>query len=398
MDRPLTGSMSRPFTAIICTGGPDAPESVQNWRLARALAERGHAVTLVCDRGRRDLVGRHDGFEVETWPSPVPGSLRDFRFFRRLVRRVASDLVIGNFQSVNVAIPTGRVMGVPYRIAWHRSLSTQTPLDYPRGRALQWVHDRLKTQVLACATHVVPVSPAGRRDAMDTYRVPADRCGVVFHTCRPDPRSLVDEPPRPDPLHRRIASLGRVVPSKGIDVLLRAMRRLRDREPGWPLVLDVVGDGTARNALADLARSLEIEGLVRWHGRLGHSEAFRILSAAHVMALPIRSDPGPGVVPEGLGLGLPLVVSRVGGMADLLADVGGAILFDVDDDRQLAGHLHAILADEALRGRLSTAARQAYLDRFRLDDWVTRVVDWLESTVVSPSPPGHPRPQRRTPP
>ena len=100
------------------------------------------------------------------------------------------------------------------------------------------------------------------------------------------------------------------------------------------------------------------------------------------MALPIRSDPGPGVVPEGLGLGLPLVVSRVGGMADLLADVEGAVLCDVEDDRALAEHLHRILADPVHRQRLSAASRRAFLDTFHLDHWVRRVTGWLESTLV----------------
>jgi|688.fasta_scaffold51992_3 glycosyltransferase involved in cell wall biosynthesis len=370
------------FSAIICTGGPEGPESVQNWALAGELAARGHRVALVCDRRRHDLVGSRDGFDVSTWPSRLPGRPKDFRFFRRLVRQVAPDVVIGNFQSVNVAIPVGWAMGVPCRIAWHRSLSSQTPYDFPRPRVVQWVHDRLKGWVLACATHVVPVSPAGQRDAIATYGVPADRCGTYFHTCRPDPCRLLDAPAAPDDDCRRVAYLGRVVPSKGIDVLLRALGRIRDREPGWRIGLDVVGDGFVRGSLTDLARDLGIERLVKWHGKLDQQHAFRVLARAHVMALPIRSDPGPGVVPEGLGLGLPVVVSRVGGMADLLADVAGAVLFTVDDDRELADHLHAILADPGHRQSLSAAARRAYLERFRLEDWVERVAGWLESTVT----------------
>lgn len=385
------------FSLVLSSGPPDDPKSVQNWSLARTLAERGHAVELVCDGGRHDLAGVHEGFTVSTWPSPVPGRPRDFRFFHRLVRRVRPDVVIGNFQSVNVAMPVAWATGVPCRVAWHRSLSTQTPFDYPRPRAVQWLHDRLKARVLACATHVVAVSPAGVRDAREAYGVPAPRTGTVFHTCRSDPLLLLDATPSPDPDVRRIACLGRVVPSKGIDVLLRALRRIHDREPAWPIALDVVGDGTAKGELASLARALGVDRFVTWHGKLAPRDAFRVLAAAHVMALPIRSDPGPGVVPEGLGLGLPLVVSRIGGMADLLADVDGALLFTVDDDGELAAHLHAILADPALRARLSAAARHAYLDRFRLEAWVTRVVTWLEATVV-PAPSPSPSPHRSAPP
>jgi glycosyltransferase involved in cell wall biosynthesis len=58
------------------------------------------------------------------------------------------------------------------------------------------------------------------------------------------------------------------------------------------------------------------------------------------------------------------------------------VLFTVDDDRELADHLHAILADPGHRQSLSAAARRAYLERFRLEDWVERVAGWLESTVT----------------
>ncbi|MFM7521531.1 MAG: glycosyltransferase family 4 protein, partial [Planctomycetota bacterium] len=245
--------MSESFTAIICTGEPGGPQSIQNWHLARALAARGHRIDLVCDGRRDDLVGMCDGLRVATWPSRVPGRLTDYRFFHRLVRRRQPDAVIGNFQSVNVALPIAAALGVPTRIAWHRSLSAQTPLDYPRPRAVQWIQDRLKAFVLAQATHVVAVSPAGQRDAIAAYGVPAARCQTVFHTCRPDPLRLLAATPLPDPEWRRIAYLGRVAPSKGIDVLLLALRRLRDREPWWPLALDIVGDGAARPALAALA-------------------------------------------------------------------------------------------------------------------------------------------------
>lgn len=168
-------------------------------------------------------------------------------------------------------------------------------------------------------------------------------------------------------------------------MLLRAVRRLRDREPDWTLALDIIGDGASRADLERLAADLGVADRIVWHGKRTHAEAFPIMAAAHAMALPIRSDPGPGVIPEGLGLGLPLLVTRVGGMADLLAGAEGVRLFAVDDDEALARHLHEILADRALRDRMSVAARQLFFAKFHLDQWVQRVVSWLESTVVPPA-------------
>src|SRR5262245_5598686 len=64
-------------TFVICTGPLRSPESVQNWSLARSLAQTGHQVVVVVDNCRQDLVGSRHGCTVVTWPSMIPVRWQD---------------------------------------------------------------------------------------------------------------------------------------------------------------------------------------------------------------------------------------------------------------------------------------------------------------------------------
>jgi hypothetical protein len=159
-------------TVVICSSPLDDPQSQPFWMLGKSLAQSGHGVTLVTDNSRHDLAGIWEGCDVRVWPSKTPGALRDLAFFQRLVQDVQPYAVISSFQSNNIAMPVGRLLKVPCRIAWHRSLSTQTALDFRPHFLKEKLQEKLKGAVYGLATHVVPVSAAGMRDAIVVYGVP----------------------------------------------------------------------------------------------------------------------------------------------------------------------------------------------------------------------------------
>ncbi|MES2124543.1 MAG: glycosyltransferase [Gemmatimonadota bacterium] len=117
------------------------------------------------------------------------------------------------------------------------------------------------------------------------------------------------------PLDRHLVLwVGRMVPVKGLDVLMEAWPRVAaavDR----PLLL-LVGDGEERAALEARARALGID--VRFAGTVPHAELATWYRAADLMVLPSRSEGIPNVLLEGLACGTPFVASDVGGVAELV--------------------------------------------------------------------------------
>lgn len=354
--------------------------------LGRSLARSGQRVILLIATDQ-PLARRWQGCELRRWPRNPPGSLADGIFALGLLLHHRPSVVITSFQSSNVTLPLAWLIRVPARIAWHRSLSHQKPLDHTGPALGQRWHHRLKCVVYACATDVVAVSQAGRRDVINAYAVPAARCRAVFPTCRPDPRRHLPSPLPPQPAPGwHIACLGRLTPSKGIDTLLHALRLLQHRHPEAPLRLSLIGDGPARAALTALTRQLGLAPLVTFHGVQPQSTAFPLLQQTHVMALPIRTDPGPGVIPEALGLGLPVITCAVGGIAELFAEEPAVRLINPNDPAALADALEAVLSDPSLAATMAAEARRLFEIRFHLDHWVKAVHSWLHAQSLAPAP------------
>jgi glycosyltransferase involved in cell wall biosynthesis len=104
---------------------------------------------------------------------------------------------------------------------------------------------------------------------------------------------------------------------KGQDVLIRAISLLRRRN--YPVELNIVGDGRHRLELEELARSLSLDGALRFSGELPSGAAVRSeLDKATLMVLPSRTEGLPRVIIEAMARGLPCIASDVGGIPELL--------------------------------------------------------------------------------
>jgi glycosyltransferase involved in cell wall biosynthesis len=162
---------------------------------------------------------------------------------------------------------------------------------------------------------------------------------------------------RPGPV--RIMFMGRVIPDKGADVLLRAVAQVR----GADLEVMIVGrPGFAADApLSDHERELralvgESGAPVRFQTFVPRAELPALLRTADVFVVPSRwPDPSPLTVGEALATGLPVVASRIGGIPEAVGDAG--ILVPPDDPPALAGALRGLIDDPARRSALGAAAR-----------------------------------------
>jgi glycosyltransferase involved in cell wall biosynthesis len=130
--------------------------------------------------------------------------------------------------------------------------------------------------------------------------------------------------------------VGRMVPVKGLDVLLGACRRLRDRAVAYHLYL--VGDGPLRLKLQAQCASQGLTGNVSFAGLVSHDQLADWYRAADVAALPSRSEGVPNVLREAHACGTPFVASRVGGIPEIAA-AGVDRLVPPDDAAALADAL-----------------------------------------------------------
>lgn len=148
--------------------------------------------------------------------------------------------------------------------------------------------------------------------------------------------------------------LGRLVPVKGVDLLIEAC-------DGLPVQLVVIGDGPERETVEALARRKRVRA--RFLGEQGRRVSWACLRAADLLVLPSRvlpdgrTDSAPLAALEGLSAGLPVVASRVGGLAALIDDGVQGLLVPPEDVLSLREALGALATNPARRAAMSVAAR-----------------------------------------
>jgi glycosyltransferase involved in cell wall biosynthesis len=222
---------------------------------------------------------------------------------------------------------------------------------------------RRRAEVFARATHFVAVSEFVRKAAIEKG-CPQERITVLY-------TGIDCEAFRPGPAQRKspmVLFVGRLVPVKGCEYLLRAMSAVQREIPDAELV--IVGDGPLRLALEALAQ--ERLRAYRFVGMQSPEVVRRLLDTAAVFCVP--SIQAPNGATEGFGMvfleaqamGVPVVSFRSGGIEEAVADGSTGILVPPGDDAALAAGLLRLLNDEELRSRMGMAGRERVQSRFDL--------------------------------
>lgn len=194
------------------------------------------------------------------------------------------------------------------------------------------------------ATAAVNIS----RYAEERFRVP--RSVTIPHGSQLEPFV-----PSPSPRRDYWLYVGRLVPEKGCDVLLRALARVARQ--GQPLPLVVLGDGPERLRLEQLARALGLDGQVRFLGSVTGTALVEQLQHALAVIVPsVWPETWGRVAIEAMSCGTPVIASASGGLQET-AGVAG-LAFPVGDSDALASQMMRLLPDRGLQERLRVQGRQ----------------------------------------
>jgi glycosyltransferase involved in cell wall biosynthesis len=186
----------------------------------------------------------------------------------------------------------------------------------------------------------------------------------------------------------RLLAVGRLVEKKGHETLLLAAAQLRDR--GMDFTLRLVGEGPEWPRLQRLVHELRLADRVVFLGPLSETEVRAEYENADVFALPCRKlangdqDGLPNVILEAMAHGLPVVSTRLDGIAEAIVDGESGLLADQDDPAAIARHLERLIADAEFREQIGQSGRSRVADRFERDANLPKVVDALvEAGIVS---------------
>lgn len=234
---------------------------------------------------------------------------------------------------------------------------------------------------LSAARFAVAISDFGRSQLMTL--APRDRWQDIHVVhCGVDPSVYVPPPAREqrDPL--TILTVGRLVPKKGLPVLLEALRDLRVR--GLPVRLAVVGDGPARAEFEAHARTLGVADHVEFAGSVGQDEIRARYATADVFCLPSFAEGIPVVLMEAMAMELPVVTTTIMGIPELVADgVHGRLVPPGRPDRLADALAELLAATPEQRAEMGRAGRERVLAAFDVREEARRLQRAFAAYVVT---------------
>ena len=180
-----------------------------------------------------------------------------------------------------------------------------------------------------------------------------------------------------------IGTVKTLAPKYGIDTLIQAFGLIAHESGLEQSRLRLVGDGPQRKPLEALARSLRITDRVDFIGNVPHDRVPAELLKLDVYAALSRRDSesfGVAVI-EASACGLPVVVSRVGGLPEVVDEGRSGLVVPKEDPKAAADALLSLARDASLRKSMGEAGRALVLARYAWSDCVDRQLTVIEAAI-----------------
>jgi len=374
--------ISEHASPLAALGGVDAGgQNVHVASLSAALADRGHHVTVYTRRDagalpdRVRISPRLEVVHVQAGPAQQVAKDRLLPFMEELAEAVACDwalrppdLVHGHFWMSGLAalaaarpaagrdrvpvVQTFHALGTVKRR--HQGSADTSPLE---RRWLEPSVGRTADRVIAtCSDEVFELKAMG----VPPERISIAPCGVDLELFTGT--GAADRHGRT----YRILSVGRLVPRKGVDVVIRALPLLRKAGFDDVELLIVGGGGDAAQTEADaearrllaVAADLGVRQHVAFRGQVPREAMPGIFRSADAVVCTPWYEPF-GIVPlEAMACGIPVVAAAVGGLRDTVVDQRTGLHVPPQDPEATAAALVRLLADPKLRQELGRAGQR----------------------------------------
>jgi len=321
--------------------------------------------------------------------------LRDLRRdpTRNRLRRWGQALVLAAEMPTDVAWIYVHFLHTPGSVGRYAARLTGLPLSLSaHARDIWTIPDWDKTEKLADARWAVTCTRAG---ADHLSALAPGKVTLLYHGLDLETFPLPPPPPQAsvvaggrdgtDPSAPvRLLAVGRAVPKKGFDRLLRALAAVPDRL-SW--TLEHIGGGAEAKTLKTLAASLGLGDRITWRGARDQTEVLAAYRSADLFVLPCvvaadgDKDGLPNVLMEAQSQGLACLSTRLSGIPELITDGETGVLVPPDDVSALTAALARLIAAPADRASLGAAGqarvRAAFDNRAGLDQLAALFTDSL---------------------
>ncbi len=311
------------------------------------------------------------------WYPQVPGtfglSSAGYLLYARLLGRIRQLHRVKPIHVIHAhaALPCGhaaallsRRLNIPFVVTVHGRdvFNTCSRGGIPAARRRKVSADvyRAARTVICVSGRVQEILESGMPDGIHST--------VVHNGVNP---SLFSPNPSEAGLAPEILVVGDLLPSKGHELVLRALGSLM---PSFPqLRCRIVGEGPLRARLEGLVRDLGIRQQVQFVGRLSRPEVAEAMRRCSVFVLPSRDEALGCVYLEAMSCAKPVMACHGQGIDEVIEHGKNGWLVSVDGFEEIVRGLSSLLASPEMRTRIGTAARQTILKKLTLSHQAQRL-------------------------
>jgi glycosyltransferase involved in cell wall biosynthesis len=336
-------------------------------QMCRLQREQGHdpCVYAVLSLGALGERMRKEGFAVQ---SHVGKHLSDAtRNFFRIFKESQPDVVhLHNPTPTVYAATAARLAGVPSIVSTRHSLVAR-----PRRLIVELKY----AFAAAFCDWIVGICDATTNNIKSIHSIPARKIVRVYNGA--DPMLRVTKEQWPPKSGFTLVYVGRLEPVKNHSLLLNAFFLALKSMPG--LRLWMVGDGSERKTLESMAAQLGITSQVIFWGQ--QLDVAPFFSAADTFIMSSTSEGLPISLLQAFSIGLPTIVTDVGGMAEVVLLAQAGVTAPVTDPSAMAAAILRLADNDAERAQFSKNAEAAFQSNFTLETMADAYMNLYQKTA-----------------
>jgi glycosyltransferase involved in cell wall biosynthesis len=355
--------------------------------LCQGLKERGHRAVIAAPRGSVLAARARDAglatFEEAAFRKPkhLASTITDLRRLRAHLASGRYDLIDAHgSQDLWTTVVARRFMPAP-----------RPPLIFTRHNTKRVVPHLFNRWLYRQVDHLIVVSGSvleRYRPFLDRGDLDRDRVSIIHSAYRPDrfhpgiDGSALRAALGVGAATPLVGAVGRLVPDKGQDDLLRAAAEILRSRPETRFVL--VGTGTAEPALRALAAGLGIESACLF---LGFRDDVPAITAALTVAVlaSVDCDASPAVLKEALACGVPAVATDIGGASEILRPGETGLVVPPHRPDEMARAVLTLLDDPERARRMGRSGSADVAARFTPDRLVEETLAAYRSVLARPA-------------
>jgi len=223
-----------------------------------------------------------------------------------------------------------------------------------------------RQKILAEADKVIAVSNflAGIAQQIG---VSSDRINVIYNAVD----FFGDLPLYRAPAKPTLVFSGRLVPWKGVAMLLEVVAKIKIKQPD--ILLEILGDGSERASLEKLANKLGLKDNVNWHGRVSERESHQVFAHSTLFVLNTNYEGLPYSVLNAMQVGVTVITTSVGGNPEVVEHGVSGWLVPYNNESAWQEAIERLLNDKVLRDKLAQNAKKT-LEKFKWQEMLDKTI------------------------